>query len=408
MWFLRMRRPFYSREGYKKRWQRLNQRNAELIYWAILKLQGLFIKVGQFMSLRVDVLPRAYTRILARLQDQVPPADYRLIKKRIIEELDKPPEEIFSWFREEPIAAASLGQVHEAMLKDGRRVAVKVQYPGIEKIVETDLRILKLILWWFGLFRKQFQSDVILNEFRRAISQEIDYIHEGKNAEKIAQLFADDPTVIIPQVIWEYTTKKVLVLEFLEGIKVTDIEKLDRAGINRAEVSRKVMDCYFRQMFKYGIFQADAHPGNIFVRPGPTLILLDFGLVKELPQMFLVNVGKLALGVTRRDEKLIAEAMERVGFVNLTGSKDGYQRFARIIVKYSRDVIYKNPKKINFQAIFNEIIDLVREYPIVSIPEDFILMGRVLGQLSGLGRQLKAKIEVDELVMPYLSAFWNE
>lgn len=402
-WSLKFYKPFLSRERLKDRIKRVNIKNADLLYRTIIRLQGLFIKVGQFMSLRVDLLPTAYTRTLSRLQDQVPPAPYKLILERLTEEYGNPPDEVFKAFNPKPIAAASLGQVHDATLKDGRRVAVKVQYPSIEEILETDLKILGLILWWFSKFRRQFEGNVILKEFKKLVTSELDYINEGRNAERVAKNFPGDGKVIIPEVIWEYTTKKVLTLEFIDGIKITDTDRLKEAGFDMKEVSRLVMNCYFKQLFKDGFFQADAHPGNLFILPGPKLGLLDFGLSKELPTGFLSNFGRLALSVIKRDPKDMACAIKDIGFVTSGNSDEVFLEFSNFVIGHTKEFIYRDPKKIDYQGIFSQITALVRDNPIVRIPEDFILIGRVLGQLSGLGRKLKAPIKVDELVLPYLS-----
>lgn len=399
---LRIVRPFTSRERFREIARKHHTRNAKILYNMILKLQGLFIKVGQFLSMRVDMLPAPYTKELSKLQDQVPPRPFSEIKERIEKELGKI-EEIFSEFNPEPIAAASLGQVHRAKLKkNGLSVAVKVQYPGIDRIVETDMKVLKIILRVFGVFRKNLQWKILLQEFQTFISSELDYINEGKNAEKIGEELKNLGFAVVPKVVWEYTTKHVLVLEFIEGIKVTDYTTYESFGIKRDEVMRKVLDIYFYMIFARGFFQADPHPGNIFVLKDRRICLLDFGLAKEVRTETLRGFGRMGMAITNRDPEELARSFMEIGFQAVNGKTEGFRKFAEIVINYAPQVIYRNPKNIRFDEIINAVVELVRKYPLVRIPSDFLLMGRVMGLLLGLGRFLKTKVKVNEIILPYL------
>jgi predicted unusual protein kinase regulating ubiquinone biosynthesis (AarF/ABC1/UbiB family) len=398
---LKVIRPFLKKEKFKEFALKHHTKNARLLYRTILKLRGLFIKVGQFLSMRVDLLPSPYTKELSKLQDQVPPHDFKEIEKRLREELGEI-EEIFLEFEKEPIASASLGQVHRAKLKNGQIVAVKVQYPGIEKIVETDLRVLRLILRFFGLFRKNLQWKLLLDEFKEFIFLELDYINEGKNAERIKEDFRDTNWVIVPSVLWEFTTKRVLTLEYIDGIKVTDYNSYESIGIKREEVMEKVLDLYFRMIFSKGFFQADPHPGNIFVLQDGRIALLDFGLSREIKKETIQGFGRMARAVAVRNAEDLAIAFKEIGFSSVNGGTEGFRRFAEIVVKYAPQVVYRNPRGLNLQDISSEILELVRKYPLVRIPSDFLLMGRVMGLLLGLGKFLKAKVNVNEIVMKAL------
>jgi predicted unusual protein kinase regulating ubiquinone biosynthesis (AarF/ABC1/UbiB family) len=402
VWGIRPAKSVLGRDRYWELKKRVARRNAALLYRRILALRGLFIKVGQFLSLRVDLLPRSYIRELSKLQDQIPPAPFPVVRERVETELGKPLEEVFESFEPTPIAAASLGQVHEAWLKDGRRVAVKVQYPGIEKIVRTDLEILRLILKWYGLWRREFQSTILLDEFRHHVEMELDYIQEGKNAERLARNFAQDPRVVAPQVYWPFCTSKVLVLEFIDGIKITDKERLAAAGHDLKAVSSLLMDAYFRQIFRDGFFHADAHPGNICVLPGPRLALLDFGLSKEMDPKFMPNFVGLAAAIYQKDARRAAEHFRELGLRVVDQKEDTFLEFAEFLVRNMDDVIYKNPKKIDYQSLVTQILEMLREHPVVAIPGDFVLLGRVLGQLSGIGRQLGVDVQLDQVLLPHL------
>lgn len=402
VWGIRPLRPALGRERYWEVKKGVAKRNARMLYRNILRLKGLFIKVGQFLSVRVDVLPKAYTRELTRLQDQVPPADFAEIRQRVEQELKSPIGKVFREFNPIPIAAASLGQVHEARLHDGTRVAVKVQYPGIEEVVNCDLEILRLIMKWYGMFRKEFQSTFLLEEFRQHVSRELDYIQEGKSAERVARNFAQDPRVVVPKVLWPYTTSTVLTLEFIDGIKITDKERLDAAGYDIGEISKLLMDCYFRQIFRDGFFHADAHPGNLFVLPGPKLALLDFGLSKEMDPKFLPNFIGFAAAIYGKDPKRASECLRELGLTVLNQKEDTFQELSEFIIRNMDDVIYKNPKKIDYQGLTDQVLEMIRTHPVVNIPSDFILLGRLLGQLSGIGRQLGVSVNMQEVLLPHL------
>lgn len=412
-WSIRPFKRVLPRERYWELKKAGARKNAALLYRNILDYKGLFIKVGQFLSLRVDLLPRAYTRELAKLQDQVPPADFHLIRDRIEDELGKPIGELFATFNTKPIAAASLGQVHEATLNDGRRVAVKVQYPGIEETVRTDLEILRLVFKWYGLFRSEFQSAIVLDEFRHHVDMELDYIQEGKNAERMAKNFERDERIVIPKIVWSHTTRKVLVLEFIEGIKVTERERLEAEGYKMADISKLLLDCYFRQIFRDGFFHADAHPGNLFILPGPIgpnpssppqpkLAVLDFGLSKQLDPGFLPNLVGMAQAMFAKDVERTATHFRDLGLRVLNQEDDTFVEFSRFMIRNMDDVIYKNPKKINYPALLNQVLEMIRTHPVVAIPGDFVLLARILGQLSGIGRQLGVTVSLDDVLLPHL------
>lgn len=401
-------RHFIKKEKFKNYAKKVNQKNAYLLFKTILLLKGLFIKVGQFLSLRVDLLPKEYTQTLSRLQDQVPALKYHQIKKRIIDELGKDPEEIFPFFNHQAVASASLAQVHQAELKSKDAVAVKILYPDIEKVVATDLKILNIVLSFIHLFRRHFNYKIIVNEFEKYVSQEIDLINEGRNIEKMKEVLKLRENIVLPEVLWEYTTKGILTTNFIEGIKITDVDKIKEKGINIKEVAQEVIDCYFYQIFKGGFFQADPHPGNLFVIPTPDkpkMGIVDFGLCKELPTTFMVGLQHASLAMVNRDSLSLAKGLTELGFATFDEKEETLLFFCDFVMRHLDEIIYKKTKEINFTQIYQEIIELAREKPIVRIPSDFILIGRVMGLLTGLGRQLRAKVDLKNITLTYLSSF---
>ena len=401
--FFRLLLSPISSDKRKKIRRKVDEINARFLLRRLLFLRGLFIKVGQFLSVRADLLTRPYIKHLSTLQDSVPPEPFDVVKKRLEEELGEIGL-VYNEFERSAIAAASLGQVHRAELKDGRKVAVKIQYPYIENLFKTDLKALGIILKIIKIFRKDLDTEKILKEFERYVSMELDYIQEGKNAEKISYNFRDDEQILVPRVLWEYTTKKVLTLEFIEGIKITEMDKYENK-LSKKDVFKKVLDMYLRQIFEHGFFQADPHPGNIFVRteksPQPVLVLLDYGLCREISKDFIRGFAKLTSCLIEGDAKKMADAMVEIGFSSRDGKVEGFEKFSELAIKHAGD-IYKDPRDIDFQGIVKNFMDIVSEYPLVEMPSEFILLGRTFGLLSGLARVMKTGVRVEKVLMPYL------
>jgi len=388
----------------KDRLKQLHTQNARLLRERMIEMRGLFIKIGQFMSSRVDILPEEYTSELSKLQDQVPPADISDIMKRVIEEIG-PPEETFSSFDEEPIAAASLGQVHRACIKDGRFVAVKVQYPGIEKVIAADIRTLGFIIGILkGLYRR-INLDVIYSEVTRIVREELDYLQEGRNAEAFAENFADNPKIKIPAVHWALTTPKVLTLEYLEGIKITDFGEIDRQGIDRKEIARILAEAYAQMFFSDGLFHGDPHPGNIFVRPGPEIILVDFGMVDRIKEPMREGLQRGFSAVVDRDSLGLVRALVDMGFLPLTRNIQPLVQFVDKLFRKYRDISPSEFKALDIEEIGNDILEGLQISPSIQIPNDFILLGRVIGMLNGLGSRLDPETNIIEIAAPFAKRF---
>src|SRR6266540_54940 len=305
--------------------------SARSLYDLAVRRQGLLIKFGQIVGSRPDLIPDEYIAVLSRLQDQVPPRPFDVIRRRIERQLERPLADVFSHFEEKPIAAASLAQVHRARLKraaassglgprstdgwDRLDVAVKVQYPGIQSIVDNDLRNIRFLLRILARFERNLDFSPLIEEISLNVPLELDFINEGHNAEMIARNFeararsrpaqlGDDGggrgwapvergDVIVPRIVWEYSTRRVLVMEYLEGVKITDLDGLRRQGTDPQAVAQLVIDAYCEQLYLHGMFHADPHPGNLFVQPGPKLIMLDFGLCRQLDDKFRLGYARL-------------------------------------------------------------------------------------------------------------------
>jgi predicted unusual protein kinase regulating ubiquinone biosynthesis (AarF/ABC1/UbiB family) len=387
-----------------ERVKRLHARNARMLREKMIEQRGVFIKIGQFLSSRVDLLPEEYTSELSKLQDQVPPAPFEDIRRRVIEELG-PMEEVFASFDEVPIASASLGQVHKACLKDGDCIVVKVQYPGIEQVIAADMRTVKVIMRILRVLYSQVNLDVIYAEFSRIVMEELDYLKEGKNAETFARNFAEEPRIKIPIVYWPYTTAKVLTLERLTGVKISDIAGIDAQGTDRKEVGRLLAEAYARMFFVDGFFHGDPHPGNIFVRPGPEIVFVDFGMVDRISLPKRQGLRRAFTAIVDRDSLGIVRALVDMGFIPLTRDIQPLVTLVERLMNKYRDMTLSQFKAMDIEELSNDLLETLQLSPSIQIPNDFILFGRVVGMLNGLGSHLDPDTNLIEIAAPFARKF---
>ncbi len=378
--------------------------SARQLYELAVRQQGLLIKFGQILGSRPDLIPDEYVATLSRLQDQIPPRPFSIIEGQITRELGRPLAEVFPQFDREPIAAASLAQVHRATLKDGHTVAVKVQYPGIWEVIQTDLDSIRFLLRILAALERNLDFSPIVKEISRNVPLELDFINEGHNAELIADNFGSSREIIVPHIHWEYTTRRVLVMDFLEGIKITDVDALQAAGIDRQAISRLVTGAYCEQLFLHGMFHADPHPGNLFVRPGPQLIMLDFGLCRKLDDHFRLGYAKLVNAMITSNAGEMVRAFRDLGFrVKRADDPTPFLAMGRAFMESSAPGrAYADPDLV---AEANaRIAQAVRANPLVEIPREFLLIMRVAGLLSGLGKHLDSRVDVISTFLPYTRA----
>jgi len=378
--------------------------SAEHLYDLAIRRQGLLIKFGQIVGSRPDLIPDEYTDVLSKLQDQVPPRPYSVIKRAVETELQRPLADIFASFEKEPIASASLAQVHKATLHDGRVVAVKVQYPGIQEIVETDLANIRFLLRILAVFERNLDFGPIIDEISQNAPMELDFINEGHNAEMIAANFGPRDDIIVPKINWEYSTRRVLTMEYLDGIKITDVKSLEREGIDLQAVAQLVTDAYCEQLYLHGLFHADPHPGNLFVRPGPKLIMLDFGLCRKLDDKFRLGYARLVHAMfTNNWPEMIGGFMDLGVKVKNPGDAHVYLELGRSFMDVSQPgKAYADPDLV--EAVNQRLNKAIRANPIVEIPREFLLIGRMTGLLSGLGKHLDSRVDVAATILPYATA----
>ena len=390
---------------------------------------GVMIKVGQFLSARLDVLPREITDELTGLQDEVQAETYADICRVAEAELGASLAERYLSFETSPMASASIGQVHRASLPaedpadPPRRVVVKIQRPMIDRIVATDLAALRVVGGWLQRYkpiRRRVNVPRLVEEFSRATLEEIDYLHEGKNAEVFAANFKDDPRVRVPGVIWTHTSLRVLTLEDVQAIKITDYDAITAAGIDRAEVASRLFDTYLKQIFEDRFFHADPHPGNLFIYPldettedgkrAWQLVFVDFGMTGELPARTLTGLREILIGVGLKDASRIMRAYQTLEIL-LPGAdiplleKATARVFERMWGKTAPELMQMHQTEA--MAFVQEFNELIFDLPF-QVPENLVLLVRCLGILSGMCTGLDADFNVWTGIAPYAQKLAGE
>ena len=420
-WDIFLRRIGLGSWAKNTRPQRL--RNIAVRFRALaIRLGGVMIKVGQFLSARLDVLPPEITDELSGLQDEVPPVDYEPIRLQTELELGSAIEKVFATFEKDPVAA-SLGQVHRAKLLPNEaeamgfeNVVVKILRPNIEQIVEVDMSAIRVVGGWLKRYKPvSDRADVpaIVEEFAAVLNAELDYLAEGKNAETFAANFKDDEGVHVPRVIWNRTTRRVLTLEDVTSIKITDYDEISAAGISRAAVAERLLATYLKQIFEDGYFHADPHPGNLFVLPldgkdenGFTkfrLTFIDFGMVGRMPDKLVEGLREVVIAVGLQDASRLIKAYQTLGVLlpsaNIKlleeASAQVFDRFWGKSMNELRSIQHSDMMKFGLQ--FRE---LMISMPF-QVPENLLLLGRTIGILSGMCTGLNADFNLWLQLAPY-------
>ncbi|MGO3318974.1 MAG: ABC1 kinase family protein [Microbacterium gubbeenense] len=382
-----------------------------------LELRGLMIKVGQFMSSRLDVLPPELTSELAGLQDEVPPEPFDAIRAVAEGELGASLAAAFEHFDADPVAAASLGQAHRARLAPELAidagfadVIVKVQRPGIDQIVETDLAALRKVARWLSrvrLISDRVDAPALVDEFAGVCHDEIDYLHEAASSERFADAFAGDERVAVPGIAWERSTRRVLTLEDVSAIKISDTDGLRAAGIDPTEVAPVFAAVMFDQVFGDGLFHADPHPGNIFVTPRAggswCLTFIDFGMMGEVPASLRRGLRRLVIAMGSRDGAGLVEAARDIGVLLPSADTNELERalsalFDRFGGKGFAELREVDPRE--YKEFADEFGDVVRTLP-VQLPENFLLVIRAASLTSGVAMSLDPTFNVWDSVEPY-------
>src|SRR5947209_2040367 len=378
-----------------------------------LELGVLMIKLGQFLSSRAYLLPEKALAVLASLQDEVPTRRSSDLVSVIETELGQPVEHLFSTFERKASAAASLGQVHKGVLAStGEKVAVKVQRPHIDQLVRMDLSSLKFVIWVITRF---FDTGTFIDlkgvyrEFERTVYEEIAYVTEAANCKRFQEMFKHDPSIYIPRVYEEYTTRRLLVLEWINGIKINDYAGLQAQGIDRLEVATRTVQAYFHQFFEEGFFHADPHPGNIFVKrgtpgTGPIIEFVDFGMVGTITGSVKQAMREVFLSLVTRDAETMVQALSRLGFIGQGANMAVIESGLRVLLEQFYGMTLGEARDLDFPEVAEDIGKLLYGQPF-HIPAQFAFLGRAVSTLLGVSTGLAPDFDFIDCATPYARKF---
>jgi len=361
-----------------------------------------FIKVGQALSTRPDLVRKDYLEELTQLQDQLPPFPSEQAFARIESELGRPIAEIFAQISPEPVAAASLGQVYKAQLHSGEWVAVKVQRPHLREQLSLDLYLIRWASTWLGPWLPLNLGSTltaVVDEFGRKLFEEIDYLHEGRNCERFAEYFRDDPDVYVPRIFWAYSTRRVLTLEWIDGIKLTDVERIRAANLEVKQLVRIGVVAALKQLLEYGFFHADPHPGNLFALADGRMAYIDFGMMDQLTEEMKEYLVDALVHLVDRDYNALIDDFIHLGFLQ---SDVGRQELIPALEKVLADVLTQEVVNFNFKTATDQFSDLMYRYPF-QVPSHFALVIRSLVTQEGVALSLYPQFRIVGVAYPYVA-----
>jgi ubiquinone biosynthesis protein len=374
---------------------------AERVRMACEELGPTYIKFGQILSTRPDLVPVDFIKELSKLQDSVPSSPFSEVSRIIESELGAPPEAIFDYFEKTPIASASIGQVYRATLKDGEAVAVKVQRPGIRKIIEVDLEIMLHLATLMERHVEEMslhQPVKIVEEFARTLEKEIDYTIEATNMERIAHNFLNDLTIYVPKVFRDTTTESILTTEFVEGIKVSEIDRLEKAGLDRKLITVRGADIVLKQIIKHGFFHADPHPGNIFVLPNNVICLLDFGMTGSVDRRTREDFIDLAESVVNRNESRATQVLLKLTYWE---EDPDIRLLEKDVADFMGQHLYKPLKDIKIGKLLNNLLEMAFQHRLRIAPDIFLML-KAFGAIEGVGLMLDPDFDMIKQAAPFI------
>jgi predicted unusual protein kinase regulating ubiquinone biosynthesis (AarF/ABC1/UbiB family) len=398
-WWLGKIKKFVGKEKSDRKYRAIYSSQANKFTSVAVELGGLIIKLGQFISSRVDILPKEYTDVLSELQDSVAPVNSEIILKRIEEESN----DIFTAINPVPVAAASLGQVHKAILKSGETVAVKVMRPGIEETVTLDLATLKVLIAFARRFTKMgkfVDLREVYQEFEEVIIDELDYTIEANNIEKFRVNFLEFPGVSVPKVYEELSTSRVIVMEFIEGVKINEIEKLEGFRVNKKKLASILFLSYLKQIMEDGFFHADPHPGNLLVKQDGTIAYIDFGMVGYVTDPMKESIFKLALAIYLKDAGGIVEAFGDLGFLRKKVDKALLTKNVKVILaNFSQGGF--NVNNLNNDGFLEELREFLYQQPF-QIPSRTTFLGKAIMTVFSICKGLDNNFDMISVTKPYV------
>ena len=408
-------KKIFGKKYYEKRIAGLHLKNARRIKRAILELNGLFIKIGQLLSILSNFLPDEFQKPLEELQDKIPPRPFHEVEKRLRSELGDSPAALFQSIEKTPHASASIGQVHRAVLPDGTTVAVKVQHYSIEEIARVDLKIIhkinKIIGWFFHIRG----LDYVHSQIRKMILEELDFRQEAHSMLVISQNLQTEERLVVPRVHPFYSTGRVLTTTWYDGVKIADTDQLDRWGINKADIVERLLRAWCKMVLKDGFYHADPHPGNILIQPDGTIVLLDFGAVAHLGPNLREGIPVLIEAAIKNDNATVIETMRQMGFLT-DGPQAGEmaERMINALRNFLQNEVKLNGldfKNIEVDPFNNSLFSLIRDIGLsditgaVQVPKDFVLLNRTLTLLLGISNNLAPQLNPLQVVRPFVKEY---
>lgn len=401
-WRLGKKKKVLSPKKYKALSKAVHKKQAKKFADTASEMGGLIIKLGQHISSRIDILPKEFTEELSKLQDSVAPVDTKEIHKAIEGQFKKSTSEIFLEFAEEPIAAASLGQVHRAKLQNGEKVAVKVMRPGIDDIIAIDLKSLQVgikILKKRTSVSKYVDLDMVYREFEETINNELDFRKEAHNAEEFQMMFLDRDDVIIPQINWGLTTQKVLTMEFMEGVKISNIKQLNRWKVDKKRLAESLFEITIHQVLVDGFYHADPHPGNVLVQKDGTIVLLDFGMVGRLTEEMKKHIVELIMATFMKDANGVVDAVVDLKFVRKNANLEILTRNLSLLFE-NMDSAASSMSFLSDEDTQDELREFINENPF-QLPANTTFLGKALFTIYGIVNGLDKDFDIAEKAKPY-------
>jgi predicted unusual protein kinase regulating ubiquinone biosynthesis (AarF/ABC1/UbiB family) len=418
MWQVSWARLWPTHYATKERWKKIHRRNARRMFKGFVRLRGVYIKLGQILSVMGTFLPREYTEELEGLQDDVPPASYKKIAKTFSTSFGKQPTEVFRTFEKEPIAAASLGQVHQATNAAGEKLAVKILYPAVATIIKVDLRVLGWAIKVYKNFVPVQQIERVHEQLADMLERETDLQNEAAMIARMAKNFESDPDVLFPTVYPEWTSKTVLTMTFMDGVKITKKDALRKLELDPYAVATKLIKVFYKQLFIDRFFHADPHPGNFFVQRGPEgqprIVVLDLGSATELRKNLADGMFDILSGLMQRKDDLVVKGIDEMGFVAPTGDRALLERTTR---KYFEKLLNLNitdfgkidPSVAHQLADPDMKRDELRELmKSIAYPEGWFYVERASVIMFGLQATLAPKLNGIQVGFPYVMQFMME
>lgn len=412
----KIRKRWLKRPVSDEKLSNIHRRNGKMLYKQAVYFRGGLIKICQFLSMRMDLLPKEYIEELGKLLDKVEPMKFEVLEKKLVSELKKPFSDVFSEFDREAIAAASLAQVHRAVLKDGREVAVKIQYPGLGRAIQADLIVAGLVLKVIDKVQERFNVGDMYEELAKSLLDEGNFVTEGKYCEEMKKNLSHLEKVDIPAIIWEYTTPSLLVMDFKPGLRLSEYSKFKDKGknIDFKQIVEVVLEAFAQMIFVHGLFQADPHLGNFLIdvegdgsSDDLKVVFLDFGMSKRISPALKRTLRKGFIALFKQDTDLLVEAMFEMGTLDET-NEDAIRRLTEFAFKEIGLASFNDLQGLDADMIRENVSRIVSEIRGFSIPNDIVLFLRMLSIIEGMTFHLAPDVNFINISAPYVMNFISD